>query len=247
MSSDGSNFGKSPIRTFTNFLPSLEDVDSKVFLIGVSGGSASGKSTVCTDIVDALKEERVAIICQDAFYKDLDEKQLEMAEKSEFNFDHPEAFDDDELFKCLINLKNGKTVQVPQYDYSTNKRKKETTELSGATVIILEGILALYQKKIRDLMDIKIFVDTDSDTRIIRRLKRDVKERGRDFDSVIASYEKFVKPSFEEFILPTKKYADLIIPRGGENKVAVKVIIQHIKIILKEEEDKDVEDELQFA
>jgi uridine kinase len=173
-------FGKSPIRTFTNFIPnSFSDEDSQIFIVGVAGGSASGKSTVnssfkfktkvCKQIVESLKEERVAIICQDAFYKNLNEKEIEKVNNNEFNFDHPEAFDDKELLKCIKDLKKGKTVQIPQYDYTENKRKKETTELSGATVIILEGILTLYQKEIRDLMDIKIFVDTDPDTRIIRR------------------------------------------------------------------------------
>eukprot|EP01080_Neovahlkampfia_damariscottae_P009225 gene9225-1311_t len=186
-------------------------------MIAVGGGSASGKTTVAEMLKTALKGEKATVICQDSFYRELNKEQYQLAKNKEYNFDHPKAFDNDLLLKSLKKLSAGETAQIPNYSYVTMKRTNKTTTVLGATVIILEGIYALYDPNIRNLMDIKLFVDTDADTRIIRRLKRDVKERGWDFDYIVEFYEKFVKPSFEKFILPTRKYADLIIPRGGGN------------------------------
>ncbi|XP_060784678.1 uridine-cytidine kinase 2-B isoform X1 [Neoarius graeffei] len=209
------------------------------FLIGVSGGTASGKSSVCAKIMEMLgqnkidhRQRQVAILSQDSFYKVLTPEQKAKAVKGQFNFDHPDAFDNELILKTLHDIIQGKTVQIPVYDFVTHSRKDEFVTLYPADVVLLEGILIFYSQEIRDLFQMKLFVDTDADTRLSRRVLRDITERGRELEQVLSQYITFVKPAFEEFCLPTKKYADVIIPRGADNLVAINLIVQHIQDIL---------------
>uniref|UniRef100_F6WUP2 Uridine-cytidine kinase n=1 Tax=Equus caballus TaxID=9796 RepID=F6WUP2_HORSE len=194
------------------------------FLIGVSGGTASGKSSVCAKIVQLLgqnevdyRQKQVVILSQDSFYRVLTSEQKAKALKGQFNFDHPDAFDNELIFKTLKEITEGKTVQIPVYDFVSHSRKEETVTVYPADVVLFEGILAFYSQEVRDLFQMKLFVDTDADTRLSRRVLRDISERGRDLEQILSQYITFVKPAFEEFCLPTKKYADVIIPRGADN------------------------------
>jgi uridine kinase len=206
------------------------------FIIGVCGGTASGKTSVCEDILRKLENQRVVIISQDSFYTSLKEDQL--PEVHSYNFDHPNAFDWPLLESVLSGIKTGKRVEIPEYSFITHARLDKSTPLYGADVILFEGILSFYTADLRNTMDLKIFVDTDADTRLSRRVMRDINERGRSLQGVLHQYETFVKPSFEEYILPTKKYADVIIPRGIDNQVAIKLIVQHIRTKLEERDPK---------
>lgn len=215
------------------------DSHRQPFLIGVSGGTASGKSSVCSKIMELLgqneidhHQRQVAILSQDSFYRVLTPEQKAKALKGQFNFDHPDAFDNELIVSTLCDIKEGKLVQIPVYDFVNHSRKEETVIVYPADVVLFEGILMFYSQEIRDLFQIKLFVDTDADTRLSRRVLRDISERGRDLESVLVQYITFVKPAFEEFCLPTKKYADVIIPRGVDNLVAINVIVQHIQDIL---------------
>ncbi|XP_060630286.2 uridine-cytidine kinase 2 [Anolis sagrei] len=209
------------------------------FLIGVSGGTASGKSSVCAKIVQLLGQndvdhhhKQVVILSQDSFYRVLTTEQKAKALKGQFNFDHPDAFDNELIVKTLREIMEGKTVQIPVYDFVSHSRKEETVSVYPADVVLFEGILAFYSQEVRDLFQMKLFVDTDADTRLSRRVLRDISERGRDLEQILSQYITFVKPAFEEFCLPTKKYADVIIPRGVDNLVAINLIVQHIQDIL---------------
>ncbi|GJP85792.1 hypothetical protein CLOP_g15891, partial [Closterium sp. NIES-67] len=196
------------------------------FLIGVSGGTASGKTTVCEQIIQQLHDHRVVLVNQDSFYRGLTDEELKHV--SDFNFDHPDAFDTEALLSTIIALKEGRSVEIPVYDFKTHQRSKTVRKTNPADVIVLEGILVFHDSRVRALMNMKIFVDTDADVRLARRIRRDTLERGRDVQGVIDQYARFVKPAFDDFVLPTKKYADIIIPRGGDNHVAVNLIVQHI-------------------
>jgi len=210
----------------------MKQKKKRPFIIGVCGGTASGKTSVCEDILRKLENQRVVIISQDSFYCSLDKTVLENV--GTYNFDHPNAFDWPLLQDVLGGIKAGKRVDIPQYSFISHSRLKESTPLYGADVILFEGILAFYTQELRDTMDLKLFVDTDADTRLSRRVMRDISERGRTLQGVLHQYETFVKPAFEEYILPTKKYADVIIPRGIDNQVAIKLIVQHIRTKLDE-------------
>jgi len=204
----------------------------EAFIIGVAGGTASGKTSVCQLIISSLKDHRVAMISQDSFYRPL--TSTEKDNVTDYNFDHPDAFDWSLLTSTITNLKHqnksGRPVEIPSYDFVTHSRFEETkTMIYGADVIILEGILVFYPKELREIFDMKIFVDADADTRLARRVIRDINHRGRDVMGVLRQYEKFVKPAFDEYINPTKKYADVIIPRGADNLVAINLIGEHIK------------------
>eukprot|EP01114_Cavostelium_apophysatum_P022011 TRINITY_DN782_c0_g1_i2.p1 TRINITY_DN782_c0_g1~~TRINITY_DN782_c0_g1_i2.p1 ORF type:complete len:255 (+),score=32.05 TRINITY_DN782_c0_g1_i2:45-767(+) len=207
-------------------------------IIGVAGGTASGKTSVCTMIIKNLgfDKQRVAIVSQDSFYKTLDQS----ADLHNYNFDHPDAFDWDLIEQFLRELSEGKSVKVPVYDFVTHSRKDEShsTLLSNIDIVLFEGILAFYHAPVRVYMKMKIFVDTDPDTRLSRRILRDISERGRDLEGVLTQYERTVKPSFDEYILPTKKYADVIIPRGADNLVAIDLIVQHIRLKLNEKKNQ---------
>ncbi|EXC31333.1 Uridine kinase-like protein 1 [Morus notabilis] len=197
------------------------------FVIGVSGGTASGKTTVCDMIIQQLHDHRVVLVNQDSFYRGLTPEESERVH--EYNFDHPDAFDTEQLLDCIIKLKCGQSVHVPIYDFKEHRRSLDSfRQVNASDVIILEGILVFHDQRVRNLMDMKIFVDTDADVRLARRIRRDTVERGRDVNSVLEQYAKFVKPAFDDFVLPSKKYADVIIPRGGDNHVAIDLIVQHI-------------------
>uniref|UniRef100_G1RGT1 Uridine-cytidine kinase n=1 Tax=Nomascus leucogenys TaxID=61853 RepID=G1RGT1_NOMLE len=201
---------------------------------GLGGGSASGKTTVARMIIEALDVPWVVLLSMDSFYKVLTEQQQEQAAHNNFNFDHPDAFDFDLIISTLKKLKQGKSVKVPIYDFTTHSRKKDWKTLYGANVIIFEGIMAFADKTLLELLDMKIFVDTDSDIRLVRRLRRDISERGRDIEGVIKQYNKFVKPSFDQYIQPTMRLADIVVPRGSGNTVAIDLIVQHVHSQLEE-------------
>nr|XP_027195796.1 uridine-cytidine kinase 2-B-like isoform X2 [Dermatophagoides pteronyssinus] len=213
------------------------------FVIGVAGGTASGKSTVCSKIIKRLgpidptsiylsHEKRVVRISQDSFYRKLTDDDRQMVDKGLFNFDHPTAFDVDLMVKTLRDVCDGKMVRVPIYNYNENEISDKEEIIYPADVILFEGLLLFYFPELRNMFHMKIFVDTDPDTRLSRRVMRDVKERNRDLSSVLAQYLKFVKPSFEEFCLPTKKYADIVVPRGPDNEVAIDFIVQTIRDLI---------------
>ncbi|CAF1654204.1 unnamed protein product, partial [Adineta ricciae] len=200
----------------------------EAFVIGICGGSASGKTTVAQSIVEKLNVPWVTLLSMDSFYKVLTEEQHKLAEDSNYDFDHPDAFDFDLLLETLKNLKSGKQVDIPLYNFTTHSREPYTKKLYGANVVLFEGILAFFSKEIRDRLDMRIFVDTDADIRLARRLERDIVERGRAIEGVIQQYTRFVKPSYDHYIAPTMTYADLIVPRGGENQIAIDLIVKHV-------------------
>ncbi|KAM8775706.1 uridine-cytidine kinase-like 1 isoform 2-T2 [Rhynchonycteris naso] len=208
----------------------------EAFAIGLGGGSASGKTTVARMIIEALDVPWVVLLSMDSFYKVLTQQQQEQAALNNYNFDHPDAFDFDLIVSTLHKLKQGKSVQVPVYDFTTHSRKKDWKTLYGANVIIFEGIMAFADKTLLELLDMKIFVDTDSDIRLVRRLRRDISERGRDIAGVIKQYNKFVKPAFDQYIQPTMRLADIVVPRGSGNTVAIDLIVQHVHSQLEERE-----------
>jgi len=203
---------------------------NKPVIIGICGGTGSGKTTVAREILSALPQKNVSIIHQDAYYKLQTNKTFE--QRTETNYDHPFAFDTDLLLKHLTELTDGNDINMPIYDFANHNRSDETTTIHAREIIILEGILILEDQRLRDMMDIKIFVDTDTDVRIIRRITRDMNERGRSLESVIEQYLATVKPAHEQFIEPSKKYADIIIPEGGFNTVAIDIMVGKIKTIL---------------
>ncbi|XP_027809931.1 uridine-cytidine kinase-like 1 isoform X4 [Marmota flaviventris] len=208
----------------------------EAFAIGLGGGSASGKTTVARMIIEALDVPWVVLLSMDSFYKVLTQQQQEQAAHNDFNFDHPDAFDFDLIISTLKKLKQGRSVQVPIYDFTTHSRKKDWKTLYGANVIIFEGIMAFADKTLLELLDMRIFVDTDSDIRLVRRLRRDISERGRDIEGVIKQYHKFVKPAFDQYIQPTMRLADIVVPRGSGNAVAIDLIVQHVHSQLEERE-----------
>mmetsp|Transcript_47418 Transcript_47418/g.78594 ORF Transcript_47418/g.78594 Transcript_47418/m.78594 type:complete len:567 (-) Transcript_47418:327-2027(-) len=203
-------------------------------VIGVTGGTASGKTTVCRKIIDKLGIPWVVLLSMDRFYRNLTPAEHKIVEAGKFNWDHPSAFDWPLFQKTIAAIRSGRSVDVPRYDFSTNSREKKKDTVYGADIVIIEGILVLHDKPLRELMDIKVFVDTDSDLRLARRIKRDIRERGRKLDDILAQYVKTVKPSFDDYIFPTKRYADLIVPRGGDNYVAINLLVQHVKAVLKQ-------------
>jgi len=214
----------------TPLLPVHPEEPRGPFLIGVAGGTASGKTSVCNEIIQKLGDHRVASFSLDSFYRNLTHSELENV--ANHNFDHPDAFDWTLLYSTMDALSKGKTVSIPTYDFTTHSRTKDVSQImhgSLSDIVIIEGILIFHSQKVLDLFDMKLFVDTDADTRLARRVRRDMSERGRSLESVLNQYERFVKPAFDQFILPTKKHADVIIPRGSSNTVAIDVIVVHIK------------------
>ncbi|XP_064629866.1 uridine-cytidine kinase-like 1 isoform X2 [Lineus longissimus] len=204
------------------------------FVIGLCGGSASGKTTVARMIIEDLDVQWVSLLSMDSFYKVLSPEQHELACQNQYNFDHPDAFDFDLMFDTIQRLKDGKSVDVPVYNFTTHAREKHTKRIYGANVVIFEGIMTFTNPEVLKLLDLKLFVDTDSDIRLARRLKRDITDRGRDLEGVLQQYNTYVKPAFEHYIAPTMKNADIIVPRGAENEVAVNLIVQHVHKKLEE-------------
>ncbi|WP_211359977.1 uridine kinase [Macrococcus equipercicus] len=203
----------------------------KTTIIGIAGGSGSGKTSVTSQIMKNLEGFSVALIEQDYYYKD--QSHLSFEERLKTNYDHPFAFDNDLLYQNLIDLRDGKTVHVPTYDYTIHTRSEKTITFEPKDVIIVEGIFALENEKLRDLMDVKIYVDTDADLRILRRLVRDIEERDRTMESVVDQYLTVVRPMHNQFIEPTKRYADIIIPEGGSNTVAIDIMTTKIQSLVR--------------
>lgn len=194
-------------------------------IIGIAGGSASGKSTIVKKMLEHLGEH-AKVIKQDAYYHSFSHLPLE--ERKKLNYDHPDAFDFEAMLKDMAALKRGESIDMPVYDYVCYTRKEETAHIAASPIILIEGLLTLWYEPLRDLMDLKLFVDTDSDERLIRRIHRDMNKRGRSLDSIIEQYKQTVKPMHEQFILPTKKYADLIIPEGAQNERALQIVREHL-------------------
>ena len=205
-------------------------------IIGIAGGTGSGKTTVVRKIVQALPPHYVAVVPLDSYYNDTSHMTEE--ERHAINFDHPDAFDWKLLNKQINQLRNGEAIDQPTYSYILCNRLPETVRVEPKPVIIIEGIMTLINKKLRDMMDLKIFVDTDSDERLIRNIQRDVVERGRTVDMVISRYLDVLKPMHEQFIEPTKKYADLIIPQGGENLKGIGILCRYIEGLVPVEDQK---------
>lgn len=199
----------------------------KPILIGIAGGTGSGKSTVAREIFRSFPSEKICIIMQDSYYKD--QSNLSFEDRIRTNYDHPNAFDTELLISHLKDLLDGKKIEKPIYDFTVHNRKTEVEIVEPREIIILEGILILDDKALRDMMDVRIYVDTDADLRILRRLVRDIRDRGRTMESVIEQYLTVVRPMHLQFIEPTKRYADLIIPEGGKNKVAIDVLVAKIR------------------
>ena len=202
----------------------------EVTVIGVAGGTGSGKSTLVKRLQEAFRDDDVATLCHDYYYKGHPE--LSYEERTKLNYDHPQAFDTDMLVEHIRALKNNVPIERPVYSFVEHNRTEENVPVKPSKVIIIDGILIFENKELRDLMDIKVYVDTDADIRLARRILRDVRDRGRSMESVITQYTTTVKPMHEEFVEPSKRYADVIIPEGGFNSVAVAMLIQNIRSIV---------------
>lgn len=200
-------------------------------VIGIAGGSGSGKTTVAQEILNRVGPDRIAFLQHDSYYKDL--SGLPPAQRAEVNFDHPNSLETDLLIEHIASLRDGKPVEVPIYNFSTHSRTSQTFTVAPRRVILVEGILLFVETSLRSLFDIKIFVDTDADIRFIRRLERDLAERGRTTESVIKQYQATVRPMHLEFVEPSKRYADVIIPEGGYNTAALDMVAARIQTLLK--------------
>jgi uridine kinase len=201
-----------------------------IIIIGISGASASGKSLLANTIVNELGSNQVVVISEDSYYKD--HSNIPFEERTHINYDHPNSLDHELLFQHLKQLQQGKTIQVPIYNHATHLRENETREIGQHSIIVLEGILLFVEKELRDLMDIRIFMETALDICLIRRLKRDLKERGRSLDAVLKQYDETVRPMYLQFIEPSKRYADIIVPRGGGNRIAIDMIKAKMRELL---------------
>lgn len=201
-------------------------------VIGIAGGTGSGKTTVTKAILAHLDEERVAVLQHDSYYKDI--SMYGGLTPDRINFDHPDSLETELFVRHIKDLKVGRVIEQPLYNFATHQRMKETKKLEPREIIIVDGILLLVDKSLRDLFDIKIFLDTDGDERLIRRIKRDILERGRSVDSIMSQYMNTVKPMHLEFVEPSKHWADVIIPRGAENTVAIDMVVTKIKSMLRE-------------
>ena len=201
------------------------------YIIGIAGGTSSGKTTVATEIIKNIDQENIAYLSYDNYYNDL--RDLSPSDRAKINFDHPASLDTERLISDIKQLIDGKSVSIPTYDFVTHTRSDQTILMKSKKIILVEGILALANIELRNLMNIKIFVDTEADERLIRRITRDMKDRSRKFDDIIAQYQQTVKPMHQQFIEPSKKYADIIIP-SGYNDAAVKMVISSISSMVKQ-------------
>ncbi len=201
-----------------------------IIIIGIAGASASGKSLLAETIYDELGSDQVVVISEDSYYKD--HKDMPFEERNKINYDHPEALDHALLVKHLQQLQAGKPIEIPIYDYTLHARTEKTRCIGKHTIVVLEGILLFVDPKLRKMMDIRIYMDAPLDICLIRRLKRDMVERGRGLDSVLAQYLATVRPMYLQFIEPSKRYADIIVPRGGENRIAIEMIKAKMRELL---------------
>ena len=199
----------------------------KPLIIGVGGGSGSGKTTVVRHILNGIGEDNIQLLQHDSYYRDLGH--LPLDERKKQNFDHPSSLETELMIRHVEALKSGYKVEIPVYDFSAHTRSDVTETITPKEIILLDGILIFTEPELRKQMDIKLFVDTDDDVRLLRRIKRDIMERGRDLEGVMKQYELFVRPMRLEFVEPSKRYADIIIPRGGENQVALEMVIATIR------------------
>jgi uridine kinase len=211
-------------------------MNNNTIIIGISGPSASGKSLLANTIVKEIGSTEVTVISEDSYYKDLAHMSLD--ERAKVNFDHPNALDHELLFQHLTDLQNGKQIEVPIYDHTKHGRKEETRTVGKHQIIVLEGILLFVGKALREIMDIKIFMDTALDICLLRRLSRDIVERARTLESVMEQYHRTVRPMYFQFIEPSKRYADMIVPRGGENRIAIDMIKAKMRELLLEKNTK---------
>lgn len=199
-------------------------------IVGIAGGTGSGKTTLATRIQEGVGQDHACLIQHDWYYRDL--THLDREERENFNFDHPDALDNGLLRSHLEALKGGESIEAPQYDFENHLREEETRALSPEDVVVVEGILLFAIPQIREMLDIRIYVDTDADIRAFRRIRRDIRERGRDFESIREQYYETVRPMHLEFVEPSKRWADLIVPEGGDNHIALDVIIERLKQFL---------------
>ncbi|MBV8803142.1 MAG: uridine kinase [Gammaproteobacteria bacterium] len=204
--------------------------EKSAIIIGISGASGSGKSLLANTIVKELGSDQVVVISEDSYYKD--HSNIPLEERADINYDHPNSLDHELLYQHLLQIQQGKTVEVPIYNHSTHLRDTQTRTIGKHTIIVLEGILLFVEQYLRDLMDISIFMDTALDICLIRRLKRDVKERARSLESILKQYEETVRPMYLQFIEPSKRYADIIVPRGGGNRIAIDLIKAKMRELL---------------
>lgn len=214
------------------------DPQLRPIVFGVAGGTASGKTTVARAILHAVGAEQVAYLPHDAYYKDRSD--LPFEERAQLNYDHPNSLETKLLIKHIKRLLEGRGVSVPVYDFTHHRRTDQTTHVEPSPIVLVDGILIFTKRKLRELMDIKVFVDTDSDIRFIRRLKRDMDERGRSLDSVVSQYLTTVRPMHLKFVEPSKRYADVIIPNGGHNRVAMEMVVSRLHMLLAEHDETAV-------
>ena len=216
----------------SNAMQELESGGARVFAIGVAGGTGSGKTTVSRRIWEAVGRERIAYLQHDNYYKD--QSHLSPEDRARTNYDHPDSLESSLMVRHLRELRAGRPVDIPVYDFAVHNRSKETLRIHPAKVVLVEGILIFAEPALRELMDMRIFVDTDADIRFIRRLRRDMVERGRSLDSTVKQYLGTVRPMHMEFVEPSKRYADIIVPQGGDNRVAMEMIVSRIQALLSE-------------
>lgn len=198
-------------------------------VVGIAGGTGSGKTTVAQNIASRLELDSISVFQQDAYYRDL--KELVASHRNARNFDHPDALEQDLFVEHLKALKAGRSIEQPVYDFTTHTRTAETVTIESREVVIAEGILLFYDLEVRDLLEIKIFVDTPADIRLLRRIRRDINDRGRSLDTVTDQYIRTVRPMHEEFVEPTKRFADVIVPEGGRNEIAIDMIASRIRLM----------------
>lgn len=202
----------------------------QALIIGVAGGTGSGKTTVANAIIERVGRERIALVEHDAYYRDRSDLPPEVRARA--NYDHPDSLETELMIDHLKRLQEGKAIEMPVYDFATHSRRRETKRIEPHPVILVEGILIFADRALREMFDVKVFVDTDADIRIIRRLQRDMEERGRTFESVITQYRETVRPMHMEFVEPSKRYADVILPEGGFNTVGLDLIVARVKMLL---------------
>ena len=209
-------------------------MSKKICIVGIAGGTASGKTTIVRRIKEKFGDD-IVVISHDSYYKAHDD--LSYEDRSRLNYDHPESFDTNLMIEDVKKLKNNQEIDMPVYDYTIHNRSDATVHVVPKKVIIVEGILILENKELRDLMDIKVFVETDADERLMRRIRRDMVERARSIESILSKYSETVKPMHEQFVEPSKKYADIIIPRGGENLTGISILQEHLNLVLNQDND----------